>query len=45
VPPLLVEFHVLGATLVWVVALRFVLSVDPTEQPAPARPVPAVTTP
>jgi hypothetical protein len=40
---LLVEFHVLGATLVWVVTLRFVLSVDPAEQPATVRPVSAVT--
>jgi cytochrome c oxidase assembly protein subunit 15 len=43
VPALLVEFHVLGATLVWVVTLRFVLSVDPAEQPATVRPVSAVT--
>jgi cytochrome c oxidase assembly protein subunit 15 len=44
VPPLLVGFHVLGATLVWIMTLRFVLSLDPAEQPASLATPIAVTT-
>jgi cytochrome c oxidase assembly protein subunit 15 len=44
VPAALVELHVLGATLVWVMTLRFVLAIDPAEQPATAKPPVAVPT-
>ena len=41
-PVMLVGFHLLGACLVWIAALRLLLATS-TRQPAPARPVTAAT--